>query len=66
MLSFSLSKLRNVYRFTTRKINVLICPDKFKFSMSASEISTTIIEGLPNEDYTCRVVGLADGGEGSL
>ena len=66
MFGCSLSKLRNAYRFSTGMRRVLICPDKFKFSMSAQEISRIITESLPKEGYKCRVVGLADGGEGSL
>jgi len=48
--------------------NILICPDKFKDSMTATEAANAIEAGfrsvLPEADY--RILPLADGGEGSL
>lgn len=44
---------------------VLICPDKFKFSMTANEVAEAIAFNLPPH-ITSKKILLADGGEGSL
>ena len=44
---------------------VLICPDKFKFSLTSSEVSKAIQEALP-VGVNSKILMLADGGEGSL
>ena len=44
---------------------VLVCPDKFKFSLTSTEVSTIIKDSLP-QDVECKILTLADGGEGSL
>lgn len=49
-------------------MNILICPDSFKDSLEASEVSKAIESGINkiNKEYTIKRVPLADGGEGSL
>lgn len=46
-------------------MNILICPDKFKDSLTAREAAYAIKEGLP-EEHIAILVPMADGGEGSL
>jgi len=45
--------------------NILICPDKFKFSMTALEVASIIQQNLPNT-VNSTIIELADGGEGSI
>jgi len=49
-------------------VNILICPDSFKDSLEAIEVSKAIERGIRsvNKEYTIERVPLADGGEGSL
>ena len=49
-------------------MNVLIAPDKFKGSLTASEVCNAIEQGLLQFDETLTIekIPLADGGEGSL
>lgn len=47
------------------KARALICPDKFKFTLSAQEVSHIIQSKLP-KNWAAQTVALADGGEGSL
>jgi len=49
-------------------MNILICPDKFKGSLNAPEVSEAIEEGIRivTNDSNCTVMPLADGGDGSL
>lgn len=51
--------------FTT--VNILICPDKFKGSLSAKEVCNAVAAALSqmNADTRLEVVPLADGGEGT-
>lgn len=44
---------------------VLICPDKFKFSLTSSQVAQIIRSHLP-AGIESRTITLADGGEGSL
>ncbi|HET9487930.1 MAG TPA: glycerate kinase [Chryseosolibacter sp.] len=48
-------------------MNILICPDKFKGSLSAKEVCDAVAEGLlkNNPGVVIRSVPLADGGEGT-
>ena len=52
-------------RFTNKIKKVLICPDKFKFSLSATQVSHIIRDSLPPH-VKSTIITLADGGEGSL
>lgn len=49
-------------------MHILICPDKFKGSLSAIEVSNTLSESLLSvlPDITIEVFPMADGGDGSL
>ena len=49
-------------------MKVLICPDKFKGSLTAQEVADAIYRGLKNHDKSIEVIQqvLADGGEGTL
>ena len=49
-------------------MNVLICPDKFKGSLTAMEVCQAIDFGVKEvlADATCTMLPLADGGEGTL
>ena len=51
-----------------RVLRVLICPDKFKGSLSAGEAAAAIARGIrcALPDAVCDLHPLADGGEGSL
>lgn len=46
-------------------MKTLICPDKFKGSLTAAEVARAIEKGLPKH-YEPTLVPMADGGEGSL
>lgn len=46
-------------------MKVLICPDKFKGSLTAIDVARSIEEALP-QSYEKELVPMADGGEGSL
>jgi len=64
MSAYQISK----FAFATIHKNVfkvLICPDKFKFSMTAQEVADTIASNLPSHIQS-KTILLADGGEGSL
>lgn len=52
----------------SRVLRVLICPDKFKGSLSAGEAAAAIAKGIRRAlpDVQCDLHPLADGGEGSL
>ncbi|MEY4135707.1 MAG: hypothetical protein RL386_2057 [Bacteroidota bacterium] len=52
----------------SRVLRVLICPDKFKGSLSAGEAAAAIAKGVrcAFPDAVCDLHPLADGGEGSL
>jgi glycerate 2-kinase len=49
-------------------MNILICPDKFKESLTSAEVARFIkkglIRGIPDAEY--QVIPLADGGEGTV
>ena len=50
-------------------MNILICPDKFKGSLSANEAAAAISSGIMSNNTTCHnivIQPMADGGEGSL
>lgn len=64
MFSYKLSKI--VYGTLNNHVfKILICPDKFKFSMTAQEVADTIAFNLPSH-IKSKTILLADGGEGSL
>jgi glycerate kinase len=44
---------------------VLICPDKFKFSLTATQVAECIAHHIPSSIHT-KIITLADGGEGSV
>lgn len=48
-------------------VNILICPDKFKGSLSAKEVCSAVASGFVrlNPEVLIRSVPLADGGEGT-
>lgn len=46
-------------------METLICPDKFKGSLTAMEVARAVQKGLP-ENFKAALVPMADGGEGSL
>ncbi|MFT7002101.1 MAG: glycerate kinase, partial [Spirosomataceae bacterium] len=46
-------------------MKTLICPDKFKGSLTAIEVARAVKEGLPNH-FRTTLIPMADGGEGSL
>lgn len=46
-------------------MRILICPDKFKGSLTAAEVARAVREGLP-DNLEATLVPMADGGEGSL
>lgn len=49
-------------------MHILICPDKFKECLTAAGVATAIREGILRvlPDAECRLLPLADGGEGTL
>lgn len=49
-------------------MKILIAPDKFKGSLTANEAAQAIKQGLVASglDFTCRIVPMADGGEGTF
>jgi glycerate kinase len=49
-------------------MNVLICPDKFKGSLSAFAVANAIANGIQNSDASihCLIKPMADGGDGTL
>ncbi len=51
----------------TKKMRILICPDKFKGSLTASEVSDAIEEGIQKKYPNAEIIKLplADGGEGT-
>ena len=51
--------------FTGCVRRVLICPDKYKFSLTSAQVSDAIKKSIPS-GVESRVITLADGGEGSL
>ncbi len=46
-------------------MEILICPDKFKGSLTALQVAEAVKKGFPNH-HKCTLVPMADGGEGSL
>jgi glycerate kinase len=46
-------------------MKTLICPDKFKGSLTAIEVARSVEKGLPNH-FRTTLIPMADGGEGSL
>jgi glycerate 2-kinase len=46
--------------------SAIVCPDKFRGSMTALEAAEAIAEGLRSEGYEVVELPLADGGEGTL
>lgn len=46
-------------------MKTLICPDKFKGSLTAAEVARAVGKGLPNH-FKTTLIPMADGGEGSL
>jgi glycerate 2-kinase len=48
-------------------LNILICPDKFKGSLTATEVCDAVTDGLRriNAKFAIHAVPLADGGEGT-
>jgi glycerate kinase len=54
--------------FRESSMKILICPDKFKECLSAREVAEAIQRGILNAlpDAQCRILPLADGGEGTL
>ena len=64
MFAYKLSKI--VYATLNNNVlKVLICPDKFKFSMTAQEVADIVASNLPSHIKSKSIL-LADGGEGSL
>ncbi|GHS86112.1 glycerate kinase [Actinomycetota bacterium] len=54
-----------------RPLRVLLCPDKFKGTLTATEVAALIAEGLDDspggrERFVVRSVPVADGGEGTV
>ena len=47
-------------------MRVLICPDKFKGSMSGKEVGEALGEVLQAAGCECKVLPIADGGEGTV
>ncbi|MFK7904860.1 MAG: glycerate kinase [Chitinophagales bacterium] len=49
-------------------MNILICPDKFKGSLSAHQVAHAIEKGVKRfaPDFNCNLHPLADGGDGSM
>jgi glycerate 2-kinase len=49
-------------------MKILIAPDSFKESLSASEVAHYILEGIKqaDPDIVCKCIPLADGGEGTV
>jgi Glycerate kinase family len=47
-------------------MRVLVAPDKFKGSLTASEVATSIAEGLAQSGADAVTLPLADGGDGSV
>jgi glycerate kinase len=49
-------------------MKILICPDKFKESLSAAQVSDHIRSGILNvfPDAECKMIPMADGGEGTV
>lgn len=49
-------------------MKILVCPDSFKDSLNATEVTNAIEVGIKriNEEYIIEKIPLADGGEGSL
>ncbi len=47
-------------------MNILIAPDKFKGTLSASQVCDAVAEGLAGSGLHVRKMPLADGGEGTL
>ncbi|MCF6364629.1 MAG: glycerate kinase [Bacteroidales bacterium] len=47
--------------------NILIAPDKFKFTLTANEVIDAVYQGLPSSENNFNIVNcpLADGGEGT-
>ena len=45
---------------------VLAAPDKFRGSLTAAEAATAIADGAERLGLPCRMLPLADGGEGTL
>jgi glycerate 2-kinase len=48
------------------QMRVLVAPDKFKGSLTASEVATSIAEGLAQSGADAVTLPLADGGDGSV
>lgn len=44
----------------------LVAPDKFKGSLTAEQVATALAAGLEAHGVTCRLLPLADGGDGSV
>jgi glycerate kinase len=59
--------LANSGNYTFNIVNILICPDKFKGSLTAKEVCGAVTEGLLkiNQGVVIQSVPLADGGEGT-
>jgi glycerate kinase len=49
-------------------MKILVCPDKFKESLTAPEAAAQICEGILNAmpDAECKIIPMADGGEGTV
>ncbi|QTJ66848.1 glycerate kinase [Rhodococcus sp. ZPP] len=47
-------------------MRVLVAPDKFKGSLSASDVAACVAEGLVTAGIDCALLPLADGGDGSV
>ncbi len=49
-------------------MNILICPDKFKSSLTAQEAAEALAKGIlaKRKKSVIQIVPLADGGEGTL
>jgi glycerate 2-kinase len=49
-------------------MNILICPDKFKECLAAGDVARHIMTGILRvvPDATCKILPMADGGEGTV
>ena len=62
---FNIVSKRSFGYFSTPVKKVLICPDKFKFSLTSQQVSDIVRNSLPY-NVQSKVITLADGGDGSL
>ena len=71
MVSVAASRIQEIVFILTIFIhvivNILICPDKFKGSLTAKEVCNAVAMGISRIDLQARteLVPMADGGEGT-